>query len=493
MSSISIIGSGISGLSAACFAAKAGHDVTVFEKNASIGGRARQLIVEGYTFDMGPSWYWMPDIFEKFFNQFGKKVSDFYKLVKLNPGFRIWFGDGDAMDVPSDIESLYRLFEDIEPGSADSLKRYLADAEFKYKMGMKKLAYKPGLNWSEFLDSDVLPSLFKLSIFNSMSSHVRTYFSNPRLVALMEFPVLFLGAMPDNIPSLYSLMNYAALEQGTFYPMGGMYQVIDAMQQVAKDAGVKFQLNQKIRKIAIHNGVAHKIKTDDDEFDTHAVIASADYHHVEQSLLEPKYRNYKTRYWNSKTFAPSCLVFYLGVNKRIKNIQHHNLFFDTDFDTHSREIYEFPRWPTAPLFYVCCPSKTDDSVAPKGHENLFVLMPIANGLNDHPETQERYYHILLDRMERYCGEPIKENVVYKKSYCISDFMKDYNAFGGNGYGLANTLAQTAVLKPKMRNKRIHNLFYAGQLTVPGPGMPPCLISGQIAAEQLIQHLKRNIQ
>ncbi len=481
MSRINIIGSGISGLSAACFAAKKGHEVHVFEKNATIGGRTRQYTEQGFMFDMGPSWYWMPDIFERFYQNFGHTTSDFYNLVKLDPGFRIYFGAGDLIDVPADPAQLEQVFEQTEPGSAVKLRKFLSDAEFKYREGMLNLAFKPGNSWMEFATPTILKAALKMNLFTPMSRHVRQYFKNPRLITLMEFPVIFLGAMPDRIPALYSMMNHAALTQGTFYPMGGMFGIIDSMHKIAVENGVEFHTSSEVRQICTTGGKARGVDTDRGMYLSDTVIASGDYHHTESKLLVPEHRNYTVQSWDKRVFAPGCLIFYVGINKLLPELQHHNLFFDTDFDRHSREIYERPAWPGAPLFYVCCPSRTDTSVAPEGHENLFVLMPIATGLPDDPDTIAFYYDLLISRIERVAGVTIRDHVVYKKSYCTRDFINDYHAFRGNAYGLANTLMQTAVLKPSMTNKKIPNLFYAGQLTVPGPGLPPGLISGEIAA------------
>jgi phytoene desaturase len=489
VSKIAIIGSGFSGLSAACFGAKGGHDVTVFEKNTMIGGRARYFYEKGFMFDMGPSWYWMPDVFDTFFNEFGKSTHDYYKLVKLDPGFQIFFGNNYILPVPANIEELYEVFESLEKGSALKLEKFLAEGEFKYKMGMQELAYKPGLSWMEYANYSVLSGIAKSHIFKSVRTYVRSFFKDERLVALMEFPVLFLGAMPDNIPALYSLMNYAALSKGTFYPMGGMYKIVSGMQQLASSMGVKFIRDCDVNKINVANNHASGLLTSKGKFDSDATIASADYHHVEQKLLEEPYRNYEEGYWNERTFAPSCLIFYVGVNKKIEKLIHHNLFFDTNFETHSKEIYEHPDWPSNPLFYVCCPSKTDPGVAPEGMENLFILVPVATGLADTPEIRDRYFDVLINRMERECGEMFSENIIFKKSYCINDFVQDYNAYKGNAYGLANTLKQTAVFKPSVKNRKIDNLFYAGQLTVPGPGVPPAIISGQIAASMVTKYFK----
>ncbi len=491
MSKIAIIGSGFSGLSAAAYLSAAGHEVHVFEKNASIGGRARQLKTDsGYLFDMGPSWYWMPDVFEKFFSDFGYSVSDFYELKLLNPSFDVVFGEDDKMSVPENFDALCKLFESIESGSAAQLKKFMDEAEYKYKTGIENLVYKPGLSIAEFADLDLIKGVFRLQVFSSFSKHVRKYFSNPKLIALMEFPVLFLGAMPQDTPALYSLMNYAGLKLGTWYPVGGFEKVIDGMKSVAEKNGTCFHLNATAEQIGIENNLAKNIVVNGKEFNCDAIIASADYHHVESKLLPKEYRNYNEIYWQKKTFAPSCLIYFLGTNKKLKSLHHHTLFFDEDIDQHSKEIYKNPQWPTKPLFYVCCPSKSDDGVAPVGHENLFLLLPIAPGLEDNEETREKYFQVIISRLERQVGENILSHIDYKKSYCVNDFIVDYNSYKGNAYGLANTLMQTAILKPKIKNKKVKNLFYTGQLTVPGPGVPPSIISGKIAAEQLLKHLNK---
>ena len=469
--------------------AKQGHEVTIFEKNRTTGGRARSFSDHGFTFDMGPSWYWMPDIFEKFFGEFNKQTNDYYELLRLDPGFQIIFGKDDVLQIPAKADGIYEVFEGIEKGSAAKLKKFLAEGKYKYETGMQKLVYNPCFSWLEFANAEVLRGAAKLQLFTSVRAHVRSYFKDERLTALMEFPALFLGATAQNIPALYSLMNYAALSLGTWYPKGGMKEIVSAMENLALYLNVNIVTGCEVEKINIHNQKAVTIDTSKGSFSTYGLIATGDYHHMDEHLLDSEYRNYKAAYWDKKTFAPSCLLFYVGVNKKLKKLIHHNLFFDASLDAHSSEIYETPKWPTNPLFYVCCPSKTDDTVAPKDMENLFILMPIAPGLKDTAEIRERYFNIILQRMEEHCEDAMMPNIIYKKSYCINDFENDYHAYKGNAYGLANTLRQTAVLKPSMRNSKVKNIFYAGQLTVPGPGVPPAIISGQIAANQLSKYLK----
>lgn len=493
MSKIAIIGSGFSGLSAACYLAAAGHEVHVYEKNAEAGGRARQFSTpDGYVFDMGPSWYWMPDVFERFFEDFGHKVSDFYDLRILSPAFDVVFPADEVISVPENYTKLKALFETIEAGSSIQLDKFMKEAKFKYDTGMGKLVYKPGLSLMEFADLDLIKGAMRLQVFSSFSSHVRKYFSNPKLIALMEFPVLFLGAMPQDTPALYSLMNYAGLKLGTWYPKGGFGKVIEAIMTLAESKGVQFHFNSPVGQININKGLAKSISVNGDEIAVDSVIASADYQHVEDKLIPHSYRNYPDSYWKKKTFAPSCLIFYIGLSKKVEKLNHHTLFFDEDLLEHSKEIYKDPKWPVKPLFYVCCPSKSDDTVAPSGHENLFLLMPIAPGLIDSEEMREKYFKIMLRRLEKQIGEEILEHIDYKRSYCVNNFIEDYNSYKGNAYGLANTLMQTAILKPGIKNKKISNLYYAGQLTVPGPGVPPALISGKVVANTLIENIKKKV-
>jgi phytoene desaturase len=485
-----VIGSGFAGLSAAASLGQRGYDVRVVEKNEQAGGRARSFTQDGFVYDMGPSWYWMPDVFESFFQQFGKSASDYYDLVRLDPSYRVWFGPGEKFDLPSSITGMYDLFESIEAGSAEQLKRFLQEASYKYEVGIKDLVYKPGRSLWEFADMRVIKGAFRLHLFSSFSRYVRKYFRDPRLISLLEFPVLFLGAKPSQTPALYSLMNYADIQLGTWYPMGGMYKVVEAMVAVAQEQGVQIELNAEVQGIDVREGQARSVQVNGRSIAADILVGGADYHHIEQNLLAPEYRSYKQKYWDSRVMAPSSLLFYIGVDKRLDNLQHHNLFFDTDFDQHAREIYDDPQWPQNPLFYVCCPSKTDPTVAPAGKENLFLLIPLAPGLTqDTEEVRERYYNKVMDRLEKLTGQAIRPHVIYKRSYAHSDFERDYHAFRGNAYGLANTLMQTAILKPSMKSKKVSNLFYTGQLTVPGPGVPPSLISGRVVATEIHKEFK----
>jgi phytoene desaturase len=485
---VTIIGAGISSLSTAAFLGKAGYEVTILEKNATIGGRARQFEVDGFTFDMGPSWYWMPDVFEAFYNKFDYTTADFYDLVRLDPSYAVFWQDGDKTAIPADENELMAWFEKMEPGSGVHLKTFLAEAKYKYEVGMKDLVHKPSLKLSEFADMRILKGLLKLNLLSSFSKYIRKHFSNEKILSLLEFPILFLGAMPKDTPALYSLMNYADISLGTWYPMGGMHKFIEAFERIAKENGVKIEVNQEVTSIKSSKGKVTHVVTASGEFETDILVSGADYQHTDDKILAEK-ANYNEKYWDSRTMAPSCLLFYLGIDKTIEGLEHHNLFFDEPFEQHAKEIYKDPTWPSAPLFYASAPSKTDPSVAPEGKENLFLLIPIAPDLQDDEETREKYFDILMNRLEARTGQSIKDHIVYKKSYCISDFKKDYHAFKGNAYGLANTLRQTALLKPSLKNKKLQNMYYTGQLTVPGPGVPPSIISGEVVAKEIMKDFK----
>ncbi|MEG0925391.1 phytoene desaturase family protein [Chryseobacterium sp.] len=481
---IAVIGSGFSGISAAAYAAKSGNEVHVFEKNHQPGGRARQFKTDGgYVFDMGPSWYWMPDIIEGFFSDFGCKASDFFNLVSLDPQFEMVFSQ-EKISVPRKNDDIRELFEKIETGAAGQYDRFMHAAQFKYEVGMKDFVTKPCYNWLEFASLKIAGSALKLDLLSNFRNYVSRYFTDPKLRSLMEFPVIFLGASPKHIPALYSLMNYGGYVLGTKYPMGGFYQLVLAMKKVAEKQGVVFHFNHEVQKINTENGKASSITVDDQTYEFDAVIASSDYHHSE-TLLPKSLRNYNESYWETRTFAPSCLIYYLGIKGKITHLKHHTLFFENDLDNHIDCIYKNKKWPSKPLFYACCPSKTDPEVAPEGCENLFLLLPLAPGIYDEESVREKYLIEMLERIEKHTGEAeLISRIEYKRSYCVSDFISDYNAYQGNAYGLSNTLSQTAVRKPKIRNRKIRNLFYTGQLTVPGPGVPPSIISGKIVASEV---------
>ncbi len=475
---IAIIGSGFSSLSASCYLAQLGHEVHIYEKNSTIGGRARQLKKEGFTFDIGPSWYWMPDVFESFFNDFNESVSDFYTLEKLNPAYKVFFKEEKEIKIEDTLEKIYAAFEAEEKGSSLKLKKFIKTAQDNYRVAIKNLVYRPGVSPLELVTKETITRLGQF--LSTISREVRKEFKNEKLIQILEFPVLFLGAKPSDTPAFYSFMNYADFGLGTWHPKGGMYQVILGMEKLAKSLGVYIHTNATVEKITVENGKTNGIIANSEKIDADIVLCGADYHHGE-TLLDKKYRQYSESYWEKKTFAPSSLLFYVGFTKKLKNVNHHNLFFDTDFDAHAKDIYDDPKWPEEPLFYANFTSLTDPSTAPEGHENGFFLIPLAPGIEDTEALRETYFDKIITRFENLTHQNVKNNIIFKESFCVKDFIKEYNSYKGNAYGMANTLLQTAFLRPKLKSKKVKNLFFTGQLTVPGPGVPPSLISGKLVA------------
>ncbi|QMU64804.1 MAG: phytoene desaturase [Flavobacteriaceae bacterium] len=476
---IHIIGAGFSALAASCYLAKAGYNVTVLEKNATIGGRARQLKKEGFTFDMGPSWYWMPDVFERFFADFGRKPSDYYQLDKLDPGYRVYFEDKSFVEISANIDEIYELFESEEKGSSKHLKKFLEAAEFNYKTAIENLVYKPGVSPLELITPVTL--MRSHQFFSTISKTVRKHIKSKKLIQILEFPVLFLGAKPANTPAFYNFMNYADFGLGTWHPKGGMYKVVEAMITLAKELDVNLITHANVEKIHVNHHQVSGITVNSKIIESDILLSGADYHYTE-TLLDTKYKQYSETYWSKKVFAPSSLLFYVAFDKKIKNVNHHTLFFDTDFDIHATEIYDAPAWPKNPLFYASFPSITDPSCAPEGNESGVFLIPLAPGIEDTNELREKYFNMIMQRFEHLTNQKIKNNIIFRESFCVNDFIRDYNSYKGNAYGMANTLLQTAFLRPKIKSGKVQNLYFTGQLTVPGPGVPPALISGKIASE-----------
>ncbi|MGE5355125.1 MAG: phytoene desaturase family protein [Deltaproteobacteria bacterium] len=484
MKKIVILGSGFSSLSAACYLADAGYDVTILEKNSEAGGRARQLKKDGFIFDIGPTFYWMPDVFDRFFADFGKKTSDYYELVKLDPGYQVYFGAKDSISISADVEKIKAEFEKNEPGSASKLQKFINNARENYEIAINDLVYKPGQNLMEIVNFKTFSKLFQF--VDTIKAQVGRSIKNPKLRQIMEFPVLFLGAKPSNTPAFYNFMNYADFGLGTWHPKGGMYMVVEALKEMSSELGVRIIYENSVEKINIRNKKAVSVTSNGIEYECDILLSGADYHHTE-TLMPVKYRQYSESYWKSRTFAPSALLFYIGFNKKIKNVAHHTLFFETDFEEHARAIYDTITYPENPLFYASFPSKTDFSSAPDGKEAGIFLIPLAPGLReDNEEIRNKYLNIIINRLEKATGQELRNDVIFYNSFSVNDFISQYNSYKGNAYGLANTLLQTHVLKPRLQSAKVKNLFFTGQLTVPGPGVPPSLISGKIVSELIIR-------
>ena len=485
MKKVIIIGAGVSGLSAACYFAKEGFEVSVYEKLDVTGGRARVLEREGFSFDMGPTFYWMPDIFEKFFADFGKKVSDYYRLVRLDPGYSVYFGEHDFLKVGANLRDIFETFEKEEPGSSVYLEKFLRQAQYNYRIAIDKVVEKPGKTPFELIMPETVANVSEF--MSSVSRDVRKNIKSNKLRQILEFPVIFLGAKPSRTPLFYRFMNYADMQLGTWHIMGGFGMLSKSMETLATSLGVKVHTGIHVNKISITGNKAVSIeysKNSDGQTEVaeaDLIVSSADYHFTE-TLLDAPYRNYSEKYWQKKVFAPSALLYYVAIDKKLTGLTHHTLFFDTDFTLHAETIYDSGSWPADPLFYGSFPSITDSSLAPEGKECAIFLIPIAPGLKESEQVREQYYNQIMDRLERLTGQEVRKHVLFWESYGVRDFVKDYHSYKGNAYGLANILTQTAFLKPKMENRRVGNLLYTGQLTVPGPGIPPSIISGKVVAK-----------
>ncbi|KXX72451.1 NAD(P)/FAD-dependent oxidoreductase [Flammeovirga sp. SJP92] len=486
MASIGIIGSGFSGLSAAITLADQGHEVHVYEKNEQIGGRARTKTINDFTFDLGPSWYWMPDVFENFFGKFGKKVSDYYELERLDPSYRIYWSSTDYTDIPADVNKLGDLFEEWETGAKQKLMQFMHEAEIKYQIGMNDFVHRPSYSIMEFAEWQVIKNIPRLHLISDFASYIRKYFKNEKILKILEFPVLFLGDVAKRTPALYSLMNYADLKLGTWYPKGGLGMVIKGFESLAIEKGVTFHTATPIDKVNCEGRTVISMESNGKNLQHDEWVGTCDYNFFEQKLLPKQYRNYTKEYWDNRKMAPSCLLYYIGLDTKFDNIHHHNLYFDTPFEPHAEEIYDHPAWPKKPLFYMCAPSVSDNTISPEGTENLMLLIPVAPGLEDTEEIKEHYFNVICDRLKSSTGIDIREHLIVKETFAHNDFVEAYNAFKGNAYGLSNVLKQTAFLKPSIRFKKLDNILMAGQLTVPGPGVPPSIISGELVAREILK-------
>lgn len=480
---IVIIGAGFGGLSAAALLAKQGHDVLVLEKNEQPGGRASVYKEKGFTFDLGPSWYLMPDVFEKFFAQFGAKPEDFFKLQRLDPAYRIFFGKDDHVDLASDLQKNMALFEQIEPGAAAELTRYLAQSKYQYDVSMQDFLYRDYTSLLQFFNRRMLTEGRKLHVFESLDAYTRRYFKNDKLRKILEYSMVFLGGAPKNTPAIYSLMSHIDFNLGVWYPQGGITQVVQALEKLAISYGAKFQYNSPVDSIEVADKTAKYVVVNGERIPADIVVANADYHHVETKLLEKNNQTYPESYWQKRTLAPSAFILCLGYDRKITGLQHHSLFFDHDWMRHFDAIFENPGWPEFPSYYVSCASKTDATIVPPGGEALFVLVPVAAGLEDTDELRATYTEKILNHLGGLLGQDLHGAVVQKIiSHC--DFKELYNAYQGTALGLSHTLMQTAIFRPRHQSKKVSNLYYTGQYTHPGIGMPMCLISSQLVAEKI---------
>ena len=492
---IVVVGAGIGGMAAAAKLAKEGFTVTVAERNDQAGGRARIWRRGGYTFDMGPSWYLMPEVFERFFAQFGKKTTDTYELTRLDPSYRVFFGQGEAHDVASDREQVKALFERIEPGGGAKLEKYLAEAAYKYRVAVGEFLYRDYRSVFDFLNWRMMTEGLKLNVLGRLDAVVRRQFGDRRARQILEYAMVFLGTSPNDAPAMYALMSHVDLTQGVFYPVGGMAAVAQGIRRLAEEQGVEFRLGTEAVRIATEGGRAVRVEARGAEGETialpcDAVLANADYAHVETELLAAADCRYPKSYWEGRVVAPSMFLLYLGVRKRLEKLAHHNLYFQENWDAHFDTIFRKPSWPEAPCFYVSCITKTDPGMAPPRCENVFVLVPVAAGLDDDDAVREAYAAKVIRHVEAVTGEEIAPHVEVKRIYSQRDFAGDYHAWKGTALGLSHTLMQTAVFRPAMRSRNVRNLHYAGQYTHPGVGVPMVMIAAEVAAENILKETGR---
>jgi len=485
-SDVVVIGGGFGGLSTACYLADAGADVTLLEKNDQLGGRASRLEVDGFRFDMGPSWYLMPDVFERFFAHFDHEPADYYDLTRLDPHYRIFFKDGDRVDMVPDLEENRAVFESYEPGAGERFDEYLRKSKQNYEVGMEHFVYEDRTSITDYLDWNVAKNARGLSLIGSMQDHVEKYFEHPKLQQIMQYTLVFLGGAPNNTPALYNLMSHVDFNMGVYYPENGVGGVVDGMVELGEELGVDFRTDAPAAEIEGREGAFVTRTEDGREFYSDYVVSDADYRHTEMELLDEEKRQYDADYWGSRTYAPSAFLLYLGVEGDVDPLAHHSLVLPTDWEDHFETIFEDPAWPDDPAYYLCVPSQTDDSVAPEGHSNLFALVPIAAGLEDTPELRETYRDLVLDDVKANTGVDLRDRIVVEETFCVNDFADRYNSTQGTALGLAHTLRQTALFRPSHRSSAVDGLYFTGSFTTPGIGVPMCLISGQLTAEAMAE-------
>jgi phytoene desaturase len=481
---ILIIGAGFGGLSAAALLSKEGFDVTLIEKNDTPGGRARLYTDNGYSFDMGPSWYLMPDVFENFFKDFDKKPEDFYQLLRIDPSYRIFFNDGQVIDVSADLEDNIELFNSFEEDGGEKLRNYLEKAEKHYNLAMEELIYRDYNSITDLISGRLLLEGFKLPLFGNMDGFISRIFENEKSKRILEYSIGFIGGSPANTPALYYIMNHVDFNLGVWYPdQGGISRVVEAIVDLAEEYGTQFKFSEEVKKIEVLGRKVWKVVTDKGEYKPDLIIANSDYPYTELELIDEPHRSYKEEYWSSRIIAPSALVLYVGIDKKLEKLEHHNLYLAEDWDEGFESIFNPKKadWPESPSYYVNVTSKSDSTVSPEGGETLFILVPLAPGLEDTPELREKYYKKIMNHLESLVGESIIGSEVTKRIFCVNDFKEDYNAYKGTALGLTHTLRQTALFRPSHHSKKIDNLYYTGHYTHPGIGMPMTIISSQILA------------
>ncbi|WP_227133768.1 phytoene desaturase family protein [Halorubellus salinus] len=481
---VTVVGGGFGGLSAAAYLARAGADVRLLEQHERVGGHAGVLERDGFRFDTGPSWYLMPDVFERFFAHFDREPGDYYELERLDPQYRVHWKDGDAATIRPDRRQVGEVFESYEDGAAEALDRYLATAERNYDLAMDRVVYEGREGLRDYVDTDLLPLLPRLRLLGNMDDYVERYVQHPKLRQLLEYTLVFLGGAPHNTPALYSIMSHVDLNLGVFYPEGGIAGVVEALAALCREQGVTIETDVAVERITGSAG-GFTLSTDAGERETDLVVSNANPAYTERELLDPEARGHDDGYWDAQTYGPSALMLYLGVEGELDQLAHHTLVFPTDWDPHFESIFEDPRWPEDPAYYLSVTSKTDPTVAPDGHHAVVVLVPIAPGLDDDPEARARFRESVLDDLAENAGVELRDRIVVEESACVSEFAEYYGDPGGTALGLAHTVFQTGPLRPGHRAD-VDGLYYTGAYTTPGIGMPMCLVSGEHAAAAVLE-------
>ena len=485
MKTAAIIGGGISGLATAALLAKHGYSVTLYEKNEMVGGRAMIFKQDGFTFDMGPSWYHMPEVFERYFNLFDKKPTDFYDLIKLDPQYKVFFSPNDCIEIEGNLEKNLELFERIEKGAKDTMKNYLSACKIQYEAANKAILYKNFDTWADIFQTDLIKEAKKMYVFKNLEDHLNTYFKSKKIKNILKIPVVFIGQNPKTAPAFLSLFSHIDLTIGVHYPMHGIYAFIDALVTLCKLYNVTIKCNEEVKKITCTKSKATTIVTNQGEFPVDTVVSGADYAHTETNLLDKEYQSYPSSYWESKEIAPSAFIMYLGVNKKIPHLFHHNYIIPADLDTQLSEQFKGNSLPNDPLIYISCPSKTDNSVAPANSENIFVTIAIPTTIELSNELKRTYADNIIAKIEEYTQTKFKEDIVVEKIFTIDDFKTTFNAWRGTSIGLSQSLMQSAILRPHHRSSKVKNIYFTGQYTHPGIGMPMCLISAELVVNLII--------
>ena len=499
MKHVVVIGAGFAGLTSAVLLAKDGFKVTLLEKNQQVGGRARLWHTDGYTFDMGPSWYLMPEVFERIFNLVGVNRADYYRITRLNPAYKVFFenpGAAQSIDIPGSRDELAGVFEEFEKDGAQSLEAFLNDAAYKYRVAMSEFLYRDFRSPREFFNRRLMTEGIKLHVFRRLDHYVRQYFQNHRARKILEYASVFLGSNPVITPALYSLMSHVDLNLGVWFPEGGMGRVALAFSRLAQEQGCRVITGAQVSGVGISNGKITEVQyiqqSGDEPEDSRErlrikadfVLNTADYHWMEHSILQKPYRSYSSAYWKKKIVAPSMFLAYMGIGRKLPQLAHHNLYFADKWEKHFDTLFESPKWPENPCWYISRTTATSSAMAPPGKENIFLLVPVAAGLDDGDQQRETFFEMMLDHVKKTTSIDLSADLEFRSLYSHRDFRSDYNSFKGSALGLAHTLFQTAVFRPSRQSRKLSNLFHAGQYTHPGVGVPMVIISAELAVNAI---------